>query len=122
MVDREGDLVGSVSRTDLLDTEAISVETVHEIAYADVVTITADGTVGDLSRLMIAEEVDHVPVVDGRGRLVGMCTRTDVLKAARRMFVGEQAEQGWAGRLRERIVSSARPHRHGEDRDGDVNL
>ncbi len=122
VVDGAGDLVGIVSRTDLLDTEAISVETVHEIAYADVVTITADGTVGDLSRLMIAEEVDHVPVVDGRGRLVGMCTRTDVLKAARRMFVGEQAEQGWAGRLRERIVSSARPHRHGEDRDGDVNL
>lgn len=122
VVDGEGDLVGIVSRTDLLDTEAISVETVHEIAYADVVTITADGTVGDLSRLMIAEEVDHVPVVDGRGRLVGMCTRTDVLKAARRMFVGEQAEQGWAGRLRERIVSSARPQRHGEDRDDDVNL
>ncbi len=121
VVDGEGDLVGIVSRTDLLDTEAISADTVGEIAYTDVVTITADGTVGELSRLMIAEEVDHVPVVDHRGRLVGMCTRTDVLKAARRMFVGEQAEQGWAGRLRERIVSSARRQRDGDDPDADVN-
>lgn len=121
VLDGEGDLVGIVSRTDLLDTEAISAATVREIAYTDVVTITADGTVGELSRLMIAEEVDHVPVVDHQGRLVGMCTRTDVLKAARRMFVGEQAEQGWAGRLRERVTASARRPRAGEVPDDEVS-
>lgn len=105
VVDDSGDLVGIVSGTDLLDSEAISAETVQEIALTDVVTVNAEQTVGDLSRLMIAEGVDHVPVLDARGRLVGMCTRTDVLKAARHMFSGEQPEPGWAARLRERILT-----------------
>lgn len=121
VIDEGGELVGIVSRTDLLDRETIVAESVAEIAYTDVVTIPLDGTVGDLSRLMIAEGVEHVPVVDTRGRLVGMCTRTDVLKAARQMFAGDQAEQGWAGRLRERVVSNARRLPDGEDPDSDVS-
>jgi len=121
VVDAEGELVGIVSRTDLLDSETMSAGTVGEVAYSDVVTIPLEGTVGDLSRLMIAEGVEHVPVVDSRGRLVGMCTRTDVLKSARHLFAGDQAEQGWAGRLRERGMSSARRNREGEDPGGDVS-
>ena len=56
-------------------------------------------TVADALQRMIEEQVDHLPVVDG-DRLVGMCTRTDVLHTRRRVIEHEQAQQGWLKRLR----------------------
>lgn len=100
VVDGTGLPVGIISRTDLLEQESLAAGTVEEIARRDVVTIGPDATVGDASRLMIAEEVDHLPVVDGGGRLVGMCTRTDVLKAARMALAAESREAGWLARMR----------------------
>ena len=48
---------------------------------------------------MLEEGVDHLPVVDG-GRLVGMCTRTDVLHTRRKVIEHERAQGGWVDRLR----------------------
>lgn len=100
VIDDDGELVGMLPRAALLGGEALEAGTVAGIALPDVVTVSTDGTVGDVSRLMIAEEVDHVPVVTPSGRLVGMCTRTDILKSARTVLAADQAEEGWAARLR----------------------
>jgi CBS domain-containing protein len=44
---------------------------------------------------MLQEEVDHVPVIDDSEQLVGICTRTDVLRARARRFELEERQRGW---------------------------
>ena len=53
---------------------------------------------------ILEEEVEHLPVLVG-DRLVGICTRTDILRARRRQFEHERAQKGWRPRFR----SSASP-------------
>ena len=48
---------------------------------------------------MLDESVDHLPVV-ADGRLVGICTRTDVLRARQRLADAERRQPGWIARLR----------------------
>jgi len=43
---------------------------------------------------MLEEDVGHLPVVSGR-KLVGMCTRTDVLRARRVRMESERLQPGW---------------------------
>lgn len=93
-------LSGIISRSDLFGDDTVIATTVADLARHDVVTIARADTVGDASRLMIAEGVDHLPVVDAEGRLVGMCTRTDILKAASTVLDAESREQGWLSRYR----------------------
>jgi CBS-domain-containing membrane protein len=45
-----------------------------------VVTITPNDSVSDALQKMVEEQVEHLPVIDG-GRLVGICTRTGVMRA-----------------------------------------
>jgi predicted transcriptional regulator len=42
---------------------------------------------------MLEEGVDHLPVVED-GRVVGMCTRTDVLHTRRAVIEQDQTQQG----------------------------
>jgi signal-transduction protein with cAMP-binding, CBS, and nucleotidyltransferase domain len=46
---------------------------------------------------MVDEDVERVVVMDD-DRLVGICTRTDVLRARSRQFEHERTEPGWARR------------------------
>jgi len=47
-----------------------------------VVTVSPQDSAAEALHRMLDEDVEHLPVVDD-GRLVGICTRTDVLKARR---------------------------------------
>lgn len=100
VTDAVGGLSGIIARSDLFRDDAFTATTVADLARIDVITIASADTVGDAGRLMIAEGVDHLPVVDTRGRLVGMCTRTDILKAASTVLTAESPEQGWLTRYR----------------------
>lgn len=102
VIDETGGLTGIISRSDLFGAGALAAATVAPLAQGDVVTIAKDATVGDASRLMIAEGVDHLPVVDSEGRLVGMCTRTDILKVAGTVLAAESREPGWLSRYTRR--------------------
>ncbi|MCB1246823.1 MAG: chloride channel protein, partial [Acidimicrobiia bacterium] len=102
VLDDAGALVGIISRGGLFGRDASVADAVAEIAKTDVITVAADATVGEASRLMTAEGVTHLPVVDTGGSLVGMCTPTDVLKAAG--AGAESAEPGWLSRRRHRRV------------------
>ncbi|MGI6357293.1 MAG: CBS domain-containing protein [Bacillota bacterium] len=44
-------------------------------------TISPDATLDDVQRLLIGRDIGRLPVVDGEGQLLGIVTRTDVLKA-----------------------------------------
>ncbi len=100
VTDSDGQLGGIIARSDLMGDDALAAATLADLARQDVVTIATDATVGDASRLMIAEGVDHLPVVNRSGLLVGMCTRTDILKAAAPLLDAESREMGWLSRYR----------------------
>ncbi|MCK9495621.1 MAG: chloride channel protein [Dehalococcoidia bacterium] len=102
VVDAEGRCVGIISRTDLLALEAGGPATAGEIASRDVVTVRPRDSVSRAMELLLEESVEHLPVVDDRSYVVGMCTRTDILRA-RTVQISEEERQ--APPLLDAIVS-----------------
>jgi chloride channel protein, CIC family len=95
LVDADGGLAGIVARGDVLRWEDSDTRPVREIASADVVTVSPSDPVLTALHMMLEEDVEHLPVVED-GRLVGICTRTDVLHVRRRQLDHERAQGGWA--------------------------
>ena len=91
--------MGILARDDLLrnawpdDTPAGTVST------GDVVSVASSNSVIDALQRILEEQIEHLPVIDD-GRLVGICTRTDIMRARRAQFAGERAEPGWRPRDR----------------------
>lgn len=56
--------------------------TVRDIMHEDVVTVSPDTSVRELSRLLADEEISGAPVVDGNGSLLGVVSSTDVVRLA----------------------------------------
>jgi CIC family chloride channel protein len=94
LVDAAGKCVGIVARGDLLRRSAEDAEPVTAVASQDVVCVAPEDTVFRALQRMLEEEVEHLPVV-AAGRLAGICTRTDVLRARRRQLESERREPGW---------------------------
>jgi H+/Cl- antiporter ClcA/predicted transcriptional regulator len=104
----EGRLVGIVARGDILRDTCADGEALRDHATRQVVTVRRSATAQQALRVMVDEHVEHVPVVDDRGVLVGICTRTDLLKVRRRQLDLERVQDGVArlrrnGRDRTRI-------------------
>jgi CIC family chloride channel protein len=101
IVRRDGSVAGIVSRGDVLleASEDDESRPLVEIASEDVVTIDPEDPLLSALRAMLDEEVEHLPVVRD-GRLVGICTRTDVLAARRRQFEHERPQPGWRRAMR----------------------
>jgi CBS domain-containing protein len=97
VVDADGRCIGMVTRSDLL--AAADGGEVGELFGGDVVSVAADDSVLLALQAMLDESVDHLPVLDD-DRLVGICTRTDVLRARQRALAAERPEPGWLARLR----------------------
>ena len=88
-------LVGIVSRTDLLEAE----DPAPAGDGAGVVTGRGRGCANDSLHVafdLIADAgIDHLPVVDG-DRLVGICTRSDLLQARLQQLAHDgRPERGW---------------------------
>lgn len=98
VVDDDGGLVGIVSRGDLLQGLPEGA-TLLDVVATELVTVAPGDTVATALQRMLEEDVDHLPVVDG-SRLVGICTRTDVLHTRRHQIEHEQTQHGWLERLR----------------------
>lgn len=94
----DGRLVGIVSRGDLLRGLPEGA-TPLDVDAAELITVAPGDTVASALQRMLEEGVDHLPVVDG-DRLVGICTRTDVLRTRRHQLEHERAQVGWLERLR----------------------
>ena len=98
VVDEDGKLAGIVDSGDLL---ALSdgVRSVIDVATTEVVTAKPRETLQTALNRMVEEGVDHLPVVEG-GALVGICTRTDILRARITQQDQERSEAGWLTRRR----------------------
>ena len=94
IVDVEGLCIGVVTRSDLLALAEDDSRTLAECFEGDVVSVASNDVVLTVLHRMLDDEVDHVPVVDD-GQLVGICTRTDLLRARHRMTAAEVRQPGW---------------------------
>jgi CBS domain-containing protein len=99
IVDGDGRCVGMVARGDLLREAWPDHTTAGEVSTREVVSVSSTTTVIDALRRLVEEEIEHLPVID-RGRLVGICTRTDIMRARRAQFASERSEPGWRRRGR----------------------
>ena len=83
VTDNEGHLVGIVTEFALLAIvydEKIRQETISEHMTANVLTIEAGDPISKIADMCIVHRVRRVPVMEN-GRIVGMISRRDVLKA-----------------------------------------
>lgn len=94
VVDEKGKLLGMLSDRDIrlirpslafVSTEDAMVQlwsiAVQQAAVFDPITVRADGSLGEAAQLMLRWHVGGLPVVDGKGTLVGIITYTDLLRA-----------------------------------------
>jgi chloride channel protein, CIC family len=125
IVDAAGRCTGIVTRGDLLAHPERAATPVGAFASTDVVSVTPDASLLDALERMVDEGIDHLPVVDRDNRLVGICTRTDILQARSSHLVHERAQPGW--RMTRAIKSATARGRRGDrgdqltghSRDGD---
>jgi len=89
LITKDGTLAGMVSRSDLLADGVVDAEPVDAIASGDVIAVASSASVLDVLETIVREGVEHLPVVDD-GCLVGICTRTDVLRARARSLDEER--------------------------------
>jgi CBS domain-containing protein len=66
---------------------------VREVATRDLVTVRPDEDLSDALKLMAANQVRRLPVVDEDNRLVGVLAQADVALAAKEKAVGEMVEE-----------------------------
>ena len=95
----EGDrLVGTLTDRDIVlrvvaegkDPQSVAV---REVASTDLVTIDPDQDLGEALRLMAANQVRRLPVVEEDGRLVGVVAQADVAREAKDKQTGELVEE-----------------------------
>jgi len=98
VVDGAGRVVGVVGRGDLVSGEQPDASTLGELVSGPVVAVGPGDTVLAALEQMLEAEVDHVPVVGG-DRLVGICTRTDVLRARRDALASDRLDRRWVPTL-----------------------
>ena len=92
VVEAQGALVGIVSERDIVRalarTEAILVEPIAVIMTRNVVIGTPQDDLAAVSNTMTDHRIRHLPVVEG-GRLVGIISIGDIVKAQRDQYQGE---------------------------------
>lgn len=108
LVDEDGLCVGMVSKTDLLLAEVDEDADLTSIMSKDVVTTTPEATLVDVLKLMVDEGVSHLPVVNDDKLLMGICTRSDVLRARGQEFALERLDAGWLAPVLQRPGAGGR--------------
>jgi len=98
----DGRLRGIVTRGDVLRDDHADDVPIAEAASSQVVTVRPSDTAQRALRLMVDEQIEHVPVVDAEQRLVGVCTRSDMLKVRAREYESDRRQAGLATRLTSR--------------------
>jgi chloride channel protein, CIC family len=107
LVDTQLRCVGIVTRTDLLAADATPDAPLTKIASPDVVTVTPEDTLLTALERIVDEQVEHLPVIDHDHHIVGMCTRTDILRARSERRNAEASQTGWHASWRRRRSRSA---------------
>ncbi len=79
--DVRGARAAAVAGTDIWELgNSLARLTIREIMTPNPVTITPDETIGAAARLMLKYMIGGLPVLDARGRLVGIITESDIFR------------------------------------------
>jgi len=100
VVDDDGRCIGLVTRSDLLALSENEQASLVDCFGGGVVSVAPDDLALTVLQRMLDEEVDHVPVLGEGGQLVGICTRTDLLRARHQVGAADEVQPGWIARLR----------------------
>jgi H+/Cl- antiporter ClcA len=106
VVDDRGRCVALLEQSDLFVGDPPADGTALDVAHRDVVSVTSATPLVDALELMVEEGTEHLPVVDD-DRLVGMCTRADIVRVRADQLALDRRQTGW---LRP-IVNRRRPRR-----------
>ena len=96
VVDDTGALLGMIGRRELLSGDLDPTSSISAITTSEVLSVGPGDHAIDALHLMVDEQVEHILVLDA-GRLVGICTRTDLLKVRREQRGLEQLQPGILG-------------------------
>ncbi len=85
--DEHSCLVGIITEADFLRLEVARqeadnvepVETVGEVMNRGVITVPPDSHIADAARVMVINDVNRLPVVDGESHILGIISRLDVV-------------------------------------------
>lgn len=93
VVGERGELVGMISERDVRGATA---ERVADVIHGDVIVATTDDALPHVARLLAEHAIGAVPVVDARGRTVGILSYVDALRAMANELgpAGEIVEDG----------------------------
>jgi CBS domain-containing protein len=93
IIDEAGVLVGVLTRRNLLDPEVAGGRTMAELIKRPASFVYADSTLRQAADQMVRHDIGRLPVVDrDTRRVVGIVTRSDLLKAHRRRLKEEGEE------------------------------
>ena len=63
-----------------------------DIMVPDVITVGPDSTIQDVAEILLAKRISGLPVIDARGKLVGIVSEGDLL---RRAEAGTEHARSW---------------------------
>lgn len=104
LVDADGRCVGIITRGDVLREGAADDAAARDHGSADVVAIAPDETALVALQRMLEEDVEHLPVV-AHDRLVGICTRTDLMRIRAQQLELERHQDGWGAAVAQRRLT-----------------
>jgi CBS domain-containing protein len=76
-----GGITGWLFGGGVVEDERLSARTAAEAMSSPAITIRAEKTVSEAARTMIESGIKRLPVVNGEGRLCGIVTRSDLVRA-----------------------------------------
>jgi len=94
LVDVDGRCVAILTRGDLLRADADEDTPALTVATKSPVVVAPNDLAIDALQSILREHIEHLPVVAG-DRLVGICSRTDLLRARLGQLELEQLQPGW---------------------------
>jgi len=78
VINKKGNVVGVVTERDLL-LQSPLVTSAKDVMTKEVVTVTEDTPVEEISRLLLTHRIKRVPVIRGE-KIVGIISRLDILR------------------------------------------
>jgi CBS domain-containing protein len=76
-----GQLIGSKNRQMFIPSGALAMTLAEDIMTRSPLWINMNARLEDAAKMMIRNRISGLPVVDGHGNLIGIITKTDVVKA-----------------------------------------
>jgi acetoin utilization protein AcuB len=104
--DLRGDPAGAGSERELVPAAPPPGAPVSDVMSTDVVQVGADASLGEIASHMVESRVGAVPIVDNDGRLLGIVSYVDVLRAVAE--AEEEAVPGAARATRKRVKKAVK--------------